>query len=48
MVVQQRLTRAQWDRELSKMIGWGARVSPADRESFLDYLTVLSTKSKLP
>lgn len=38
VIRQQRLTRAQWDRELNKMIGWGARVRPEDRETFLDYL----------
>jgi hypothetical protein len=38
LILQQRLTRAQWDRELDKMTGWGARVSPEDRAMFLDYL----------
>jgi len=41
VIRQQRLTRAQWDRELNKMIGWGARVRPEDRETLLDYLTRL-------
>ncbi len=39
VIRQQRLTRAQWDRELNKMSGWGAQVSPDLRESFLDYLS---------
>jgi DMSO/TMAO reductase YedYZ molybdopterin-dependent catalytic subunit len=39
VIRQQRLTREQWDRELDKMIGWGARVRPPDRETLLDYLT---------
>jgi len=39
VIRQQRLTRAQWDRELNKMTGWGAQVSPELRESFLDYLS---------
>jgi hypothetical protein len=39
IVRQQRLTRAQWERELNKMIGWGARVTPEDRATFLDYLS---------
>lgn len=38
VIRQQRLTRAQWDRELTKMSGWGAPLQPQDRESFLDYL----------
>jgi DMSO/TMAO reductase YedYZ molybdopterin-dependent catalytic subunit len=41
VIRQQRLTRTQWDRELNKMIGWGARVRPEDRETLLDYLTRL-------
>jgi DMSO/TMAO reductase YedYZ molybdopterin-dependent catalytic subunit len=39
MVLQQRLTRAQWDRELNKMTGWGAQMKPQDREAILDYLS---------
>lgn len=36
---QQRLTRTQWDREIDKMVRWGAKVKPADRESILNYLS---------
>jgi uncharacterized protein YbdZ (MbtH family) len=39
MMRQQRLTRAQWDRELAKMSGWGAPVKPEQREAILDYLS---------
>jgi len=38
VIRQQRLTRAQWDREINKMTGWGAQVKPEEREKFLDYL----------
>ncbi|HZL95002.1 MAG TPA: hypothetical protein VFB99_15210, partial [Vicinamibacterales bacterium] len=38
VVRQQRLTRAQWDGEITKMIGWGARVRDEDRNVLLDYL----------
>jgi len=38
VIRQQRLTRAQWDRELNKMMNWGARVQPENRETLLDYL----------
>ncbi len=37
-VAQQRLTRAQWDREVTKMTGWGAEVKAEDRAALLDYL----------
>jgi len=39
MMVQQRLTPAQWDREVNKMIGWGAKIAPEDRPAILKYLT---------
>ena len=38
VIVQQRLTRAQWDREITKMTNWGARVVPGERNEILDYL----------
>lgn len=38
VIRQQRLTRAQWDREVNKMVDWGARVQPDTRDSLLDYL----------
>jgi sulfite oxidase len=39
IIGQQRLTRAQWDREIQKMVGWGARVTGDDRTRFIEYLT---------
>jgi len=38
VIAQQRLTRAQWDREIGKMTGWGAKVTAEERSAFLDYL----------
>ena len=38
VVRQQRLTRAQWDREITKMTNWGATVKPENRDSILNYL----------
>ena len=38
MMQQQRLTHAQWDRELKKMQNWGAAIKPEDREAILGYL----------
>ena len=37
-IAQQRLTRAQWDREVGKMTNWGANVKPADKDEIVDYL----------
>jgi sulfite oxidase len=39
VIAQQRLTRAQWDREVTKMTNWGAEIKAEDREKLLDYLT---------
>jgi hypothetical protein len=38
MIAGQRLTRAQWERELDKMIRWGAPVKPEDRDEIADFL----------
>jgi DMSO/TMAO reductase YedYZ molybdopterin-dependent catalytic subunit len=38
VIRQQRLTREQWDREINKMTGWGAKVKDEDRAGLLDCL----------
>ncbi len=38
MMRMQHLTRAQWEREMDKMTGWGAEVKAADRTAIVDYL----------
>jgi sulfite oxidase len=38
IIGQQRLGRAQWDREIQKMVNWGARATDDERAKFLDYL----------
>ncbi len=38
MMRQQHLTRAQWDREVTKMTGWGAEVKDDQRSTLLDFL----------
>lgn len=38
VISQQRLTRAQWDAEINKMVGWGAKVPDQERSVLLDYL----------
>lgn len=39
MMRQQHLTPAQWDREVNKMTGWGAKMTPGQREAILKYLS---------
>jgi DMSO/TMAO reductase YedYZ molybdopterin-dependent catalytic subunit len=37
-MAQQRLNRAQWEREVEKMQRWGARVTPENKDAIVDYL----------
>jgi cytochrome c5 len=38
LIAQQRLSREGWDREIDKMIGWGAVVAPEEKPRLLDAL----------
>ncbi|MGA7239529.1 MAG: hypothetical protein WBY44_27855 [Bryobacteraceae bacterium] len=38
LVDAQRLPRAAWDRELTKMAGWGWTAKPEERGALLEYL----------
>jgi sulfite oxidase len=38
MIAGQKLTRAQWEREVDKMLRWGAQVKPQDRAALIDFL----------
>jgi cytochrome c5 len=38
IVATQRLTAAQWDREVEKMAGWGAPLAPEERRVLAAYL----------
>lgn len=38
LVHSQRLGRAAWDRELTKMTGWGWTAKPEERAAVLEYL----------
>ncbi len=40
LIVQQRLSKKLWTKEVDKMIEWGAVVDPADRDAFIDYLSL--------
>ena len=39
IIVQQRLSKTAWTKEVDKMIKWGALVDPADHDAFIDYLS---------
>jgi len=39
VVQMQKLTPAQWDRELKKMEGWGAPVKAEERDALLKFLS---------
>jgi mono/diheme cytochrome c family protein len=39
MIVEQRLSRDAWGRELDKMVGWGAAIDGLERDPLLDYLS---------
>ena len=39
IIVQQRLSKAAWTKEVDKMIKWGAVVEPTDRDSVIDYFS---------
>jgi hypothetical protein len=40
IIVQQRLSKGAWVKELDKMTKWGASVNPGDRDAIIDYLSV--------
>lgn len=39
IVLQQRLSKPIWTKEVDKMIKWGAVVDPKDRDALIDYLS---------
>jgi hypothetical protein len=39
IIVQQRLSKPAWTKEVDKMIKWGAIVDPKDRDAMIDYFS---------
>ena len=39
IIVQQRLSKAAWTKEVDKMIKWGAVIDASDRDPLIDYLS---------
>jgi hypothetical protein len=48
IIVQQRLSKAAWTKEVDKMTKWGALVGPADRDAMIDYLSANFSPDKPP
>jgi mono/diheme cytochrome c family protein len=48
IILQQRLSKAAWTKEVDKMMKWGALVDPADREALIDYLSTNFSPDKPP
>jgi hypothetical protein len=40
ILLQQRLSKAAWAKEVDKMVKWGAVVDPNDRDALIDYLSM--------
>lgn len=48
IIIQQRLGKAAWSKEVDKMIKWGAVVDPNDRDALIDYLSVNFSPERPP
>ena len=48
IILQQRLSKPAWTKEVDKMIKWGAFVDPEDRDAFIDYLSTNFPADKAP
>jgi len=48
IILQQRLSKAAWTKEVDKMTKWGAVVEPADRDALIDYLSANFSADKPP
>ncbi len=48
IVLQQRLSKAAWTKEVDKMIKWGAVVDAADHDALIDYLSTSFSPDQPP
>jgi len=48
IILQQRLSKAAWTKEVDKMMKWGAVVDSADRDALIDYLSENFSPDKPP
>lgn len=48
IILQQRLSKANWAKEVDKMVRWGALVDAGDRDALIDYLSTNFSPDKPP
>lgn len=48
IILQQRLSKEAWTKEVDKMTKWGAVVDPADRDALIEYLSTNFSPDKPP
>jgi hypothetical protein len=48
IILQQRLSKTAWTKEVDKMTKWGALVDPKDRDALIDYLSTNFGPDKPP
>lgn len=48
IIAQQRLSKGAWTKEVDKMVKWGAVVDAADRDLFIQYLSINFPPDKAP
>jgi len=48
IIVQQRLSKAAWSKEVDKMVKWGAVVDAGDHDALIDYLSENFSPDKPP
>jgi hypothetical protein len=48
IILQQRLSKPAWTKEVDKMMKWGAIVEAADRDALIDYLSMNFSPDKPP
>ena len=48
IILQQRLSKTAWAKEVDKMTKWGAVVDPADRDVLIDYFSENFSPDKPP
>jgi hypothetical protein len=48
IIVQQRLSKVAWGKEVEKMVKWGAIVNPSDRDALVEYFSTNCAPDKPP